>query len=175
MDVQVKRTEIEIWYPELPPTANKLYYNGTRLTDHARQYRERFRQHVQQHYGHQLNEFDEPNKKATDENTGKLIDVGTSNPNLIYGLTLIFYMDCVTTFDKLDLTPSKKARFRFVRTDLTNRIKFLEDCWKYAADIDDSLTFFASQMKIHSPEQQGVVLKYSVMPVENFGIRRYPM
>ena len=172
-DANGKRIQLAAWFPELPPTTNKLYYLGTRLKDEARAYRERFRQHLQQNYGHLISEMEEPNEKAKDPNSGELVDVRTRNPNLIYGISLIFYMDCLTSWGDIELPASRKAKFRFQKADLTNRIKFVEDCFKWSLDIDDSLTFWSQQMKVHSPEQQGVYIHYFVMQPEQFGVRRW--
>ncbi len=175
-DLKGKRIKLGIWYPELPPSTNKLYYLGTRLTTPARNYREHFRQHVQQTYGHFISEMEEPNYKAMVQvKQGKkfveeLKDVSTKNPNLVYGLSMTFYMDCLTSWSDLSKSPSKRASFRFKHEDVTNRIKFVEDCFKYALDIDDSLTFCSSQMKVHSPHTQGVHIYYYVMSPEQFGI-----
>lgn len=166
-----RRIKLVIWYPELPPTSNKIYFKGTRLTEVSRAYRENFRKYVQQHYGHQISEFVEANFKAKDPNTGELVDIRTQDPNLVFALNLYFYMDTLTSWNDMSVPKSRRARFRFQKTDLSNRIKLLEDCFKYAVDIDDSLTFEAKQKKIHaSPRDQGVYLEYYAVPVEQFGI-----
>lgn len=168
-----RRVRLNIWYPVLPPTSNKIYFKGTRLTDAARTYREQFRQYVQQYYGHQLTELVEPNDKVADPNSGKLIDFRTRDPNLIFQLDLYFYMDWRTSWSDDTVPPSRKARFRFAKVDLSNRIKLLEDCFKYATDIDDSLTFASTQRKVQA-DQEGVMLDYYVVPVESFGFTRLP-
>lgn len=166
-----RRQRIQVWYPELPPSANAIYFGGTRLTDTAREYKERFRQYMQQNYGHQLSEFVEPNEQATDDK-GETYNVRTKDPNLIFGITLVFYMDCLTSWESIELSKSRKAKFRFAKTDLTNRIKFVEDCFKQVLDIDDSLTFSSTEVKIHRPEQPGVWIDYYAVPVEQFGVPR---
>lgn len=171
-DENGRRQRLEVWYPELPPSANAIYFAGTRLTDTAREYKERFRQYLQQKYGHQLNEFVEPNEKYTDPKDGKAKDLNTKAPNLIFGIVLAFYMDCLTSWGNANLPKSRRAKFRFAKTDLTNRIKFVEDCFKSTVDIDDSLTFESTEMKFHSPEHQGVYINYYVVPVEKFWVPR---
>lgn len=170
-DANGRRQQITIWYPILPPSANAIYFNGTRLTDAAREYKEQFRQYVQQKYGHQLSEFVEPNEMAKDDD-GELYPLRTKDPNLVFGITLIFYMDCLTSWGNEGIPKSRRAKFRFAKTDLTNRIKFVEDCFKSIIGIDDSLTFTSLESKIHSPDNQGVYISYTASPVEGFGIPR---
>jgi len=167
-----RRQRIQVWYPELPPSANAIYFSGTRLTDTAREYKERFRQYMQQYYGHQLNEFVEPNEKYTDPKDGKTKDLRTQAPNLIFGIELTFFMDCLTSWGDSTLPKSRRAKFRFAKTDVTNRIKFVEDCFKTVLDIDDSLTFDSRERKIHNLEQQGVHIDYFVVPVEQYNLPR---
>jgi hypothetical protein len=169
-DEHGRRQRITVWYPELPPSANAIYFSGTRLTDAAREYKERFRQFLQQNYGHQLNEFVEPNEKYTDPESGKTRDLKTKDANLIFGITLVFYMDCLTTWGDATLSKSRRAKFRFAKTDLTNRIKFVEDCFKSVIDIDDSLTFESNEKKFHSPANQGVYIDYYAVPVETYWV-----
>jgi Holliday junction resolvase RusA-like endonuclease len=168
------KTSITIWFPELPPTANKLYYMGTRLKNDAREYRERFKMYVVQHYLHEFGEMPQPNRKAFDKKSDAVIDVATEEPNLLFGLDLKFYMDCLTTWGDENLYKSQRAKFRFKKTDLSNRIKFIEDCFKHSMDIDDSLTFVSSQMKIHSPKQEGVMITYYVIQPEQVAVPRAP-
>lgn len=168
------RTSITIWFPELPPTANKLYYLGTRLKDDAREYRERFKMHMAQNYLHEFGEMPQPNRRAFDKKADAVIDVATAEPNLLFGLNLYFYMDCLTTWGDETVYKSQRAKFRFKKVDLSNRIKFIEDCFKYSMDIDDSLTFMSSQMKVHSPKQEGVMLHYYVLQPEHVGIPKVP-
>jgi len=171
-DPQGERIGLSVWYPELPPTANKIYYMGTRLRENAREYRERFKMHVSQNYLHMFQDMPQPNAQAKDPNTGDILDIRTAKPNLIFGLQLFFYMDALTSWGDQSISTSKRAKFRFAKSDLSNRVKFVEDCFKWSVGIDDSLTFFSQQMKVHSPNQPGVLLNYFVVPVENFNIPR---
>jgi hypothetical protein len=165
-----RRIHIQVWYPELPPSTNHIYSKGSRLTDEARAYKERFKQYMQQNFGHQINEFVEANNKGTDPKTGELIDVSTKDPNLIFMIQLIFYMDLLTSWGNQEVFPSQRARFRFKTVDLTNRVKFVEDCFKYSIGLDDSLTFVSTQMKVHNPAQEGVMITYYAVPPEQFGV-----
>jgi len=171
-DESGRRQRIQVWYPELPPSANAIYFGGTRLTDTAREYKERFRQYVQQNYGHQISEFVEPNEKYQDPETGKIKDLKTKDPNLIFGIEFVFYMAVFSTWGDLNIPRSRRARFRFATTDVSNRTTFAEDCLKSVLDTDDSLTFFSREMKVHAPNHQGVYIDYYVVPVENFGVPR---
>jgi len=169
-DATGRRIYIQVWFPELPPSTNHIYAKGSRLTNEARAYKERFKQYMLQNYGHQINEFVEPNNKVLDQETGKLIDFSTKDPNLVFGIQFVFCMDCLTSWGDETIYPSQRAKFRFKEVDLTNRIKFVEDCFKYAMGIDDSLTFMATQMKRHQPRQEGVWITYFVTDPTAFGI-----
>lgn len=167
------KDNLTIWFPELPPTSNHLYFKGTRLTNKARDYRERFKMYVVQNYLHLFADMPQPNKLSKDED-GNIIPIETLEPNLIFGLNLNFFMNLLTSWGNESISKSRRAKFRFTKVDLTNRIKFLEDCFKYSMDIDDSLTFMSSQRKIHSPNQDGVLLEYYVLPIEAAGIPKAP-
>lgn len=174
LDDKGRRLYLKIWYPELPPTSNKLYFKGTRLTSPARDYRERFKMYVVQNYLHMFGEMPQPNELYTDPETRNLAPLQTVEPNLVFGLNLVFYMNLLTSWGDESMYKSRRARFRFTKVDLTNRIKFLEDCFKYSMDIDDSLTFASSQRKLHSTEHEGVAIEYYVLPIESTGIPRVP-
>lgn len=182
-DDKGRRVFLQVWYPELPPSTNHIYIQGTRLTQEARTYRESFRQYMQQNYGHQISELIEPNRKEMRnvkekhgdkyEYVQKVIDVETQEPNLVCSLQLVFYMNCLTTWGDTGVPPSQRAKFRFREVDVSNRIKFVEDCFKIVVGLDDSLTFAATQMKMHSPSQEGVYITYSIVAPEQFGIPRF--
>jgi hypothetical protein len=173
-DESGKRVGVSVWYPELPPSANKIYsyHKGVRLTSTSREYRERFKMHVSQYYLHQFGEMPMPNIQGLDPKTGNAIDIRTGDPNLIFGLQLYFYMDTMTSWGDERIYKSQRAKFRFSKSDLSNRIKFVEDCFKWSIGIDDSLTFFIQQAKVHSPDKDGVLLNYYTVPVENFNVPR---
>lgn len=173
-DASGRRTRLEIWYPEMPPTSNLIYFKGTRLTEKARDYRERFKMYVVQNYLHQFGEMPQPNKLVKSPETGDMIPIETEEPNLIFGLQLVFYLDLLTSWGVANIPASRRAKFRFKKVDLTNRIKFMEDCFKYSMDIDDSLTFESTQRKIHSPDREAVYLHYYMMPVEMVNVQRVP-
>ena len=121
------REHLHVVYPELPPTSNKLYDRGTILTKHAREYAERFAEFMRNHL-HEINEMD---------------------PQALYALHLrFFFFELVNrSYNNPDFPPSKRAKTRYKKIDLTNRIKLLEDCVRDALAIDDSHTFAASQEK----------------------------
>lgn len=121
------RDSFQVTYGELPPTSNKIYFRGTQLTAKAREYAERFAEQMRQHL-HLINEMD---------------------PNALYALHLrFFFFELVNkSWNNMDLPPSKRAKSRYKKIDLSNRIKLLEDCIRDALAIDDSQTFAASQEK----------------------------
>lgn len=122
------RTVLEVSYPVIPPTSNKLYFRGTMLTEVARKYGEEFAKFMAQNHGAEILEM------ARDG---------------VYALHLRFF------FSKLEnarwgdpkCPPSKVPKSRYKKIDLSNRIKLLEDCIRDALAIDDSQTFAASQEK----------------------------
>lgn len=172
-DSKGRRISITVWFPSLPPSANKIYFKGTMLQTPAREYREQFKMHMAQHYLHQFGEMPQPNTTYVDKK-GDTVDLATKEPNLVFGLHLAFYMDWLTSWGDERVYASQRAKFRFKKVDLSNRIKFVEDCFKYALGIDDSLTFYSTQMKVQSPEKEGVMITYFVLDPERFGIPRVP-
>lgn len=143
-------TSWSFFYPVLPPTGNHLYVRGVILKDKARKYKAEFTQWMAQTQGHVINEMPDPK----------------SDPNLLFALHLAFYMPC------LNAGWPKTSKERFKKIDTTNRIKFLEDCLRDALAIDDSLTFCASQRKIHSTEKQGVWMCLEVVDPATVGVPR---
>lgn len=123
---------IHIIYPKLPPTSNKLYFQGTRLTGAAREYAEQFAHFVAKNYLHLITQM---------------------NPDAVYEISLDFYFETVvnSSFKNPSIKPSKQAQDRYKRFDLSNRIKLLEDCVRDAIGIDDSRTFEMHQRKLHDP------------------------
>jgi hypothetical protein len=117
----------DVTYEELPPTSNKIYFRGTQLTQQARDYAERFSSSMRP-YLHIASQLD---------------------PNAIYALHLRFFFHELVnlSWNNPDFPPSKRAKSRYKRIDLSNRIKLLEDCIRDALAVDDSQTFAASQEK----------------------------
>lgn len=148
------RDRIHFVYPIIPPTSNKLYIRGTILTPVAREYAERFSQYIVQTHGWEINEMD---------------------PQQIYALHLRFYMVGLEnpTWNNPNISPSKRAKTRYKRVDLSNRIKLLEDCVRDALDIDDSHTFAASQEKIQveTEDQERVEIIVQRVNRSLFGMR----
>lgn len=177
-DENGRRRLLNIWYPELPPTSNKIYFKGTMLTTKARAYKESFKMYVQQNYGHELSELVEPNLKKMVLNVkqkdgtvrNEEQDFETKYPNMVFGLSLTFYTNWLTSWDDQSVAPSHRAKFRFKKIDLTNRVKLLEDCFRDAVGVDDSLTFWSTQRKVHSPDKDAVLIEYYTVPVTQFGI-----
>jgi Holliday junction resolvase RusA-like endonuclease len=108
-----------------------------------------------QNYGHQILELIDPSK----------------DPTVIFALHLTFYLDCINeSWDNPNFSPSKRASSRYKRVDLSNRIKLLEDCLKYSVVLDDSLTFSATQEKVHDPTSPRVRIELVKANPELFGI-----
>lgn len=129
------RNILQITYPVIPPTSNKLYFRGTMLTAVAREYAESFSQFAMQRFGSEILEMD---------------------TSALYALHLRFFMHGLEnqSWNNPKVAPSRRAKTRYKRIDLSNRIKLLEDCIRDALDIDDSQTFAASQEKHQIPSDQ---------------------
>lgn len=168
-------TPLSIWYPVMPPSSNRLYFKGTRLTEEARAYKEQFKMYVQQNYGALLAQLPEPNHMVTDAQ-GMPKAVSTKDPNMVFVLRLVFYLNCLNeTWNRMDLPKSRRSTFRFKKVDLSNRVKLLEDCFRDAVGIDDALTFESTQRKVHSPDKEGVWLYYEQSHVSYYGIPEVTM
>jgi hypothetical protein len=147
--------QLDVWYPILPPTANKIYVRGSILRTEARQYREEFRKFLHTNYGHLIQELPNPKK----------------DPNIVFKLVLVMHLNCLNeSWNNPKIHKSRRSDTRYKRIDLTNRIKFFEDCIKDAVDIDDSLTFEAAQYKMHSPDKEGIRFILQVAKAEHYGV-----
>lgn len=142
---------LTIIYPELPPTSNHIYIRGTMLTSKARKYAEDFAKFAAQNY---------------------LADIGRLNPNSIYAVHLRFYFESLlnASFDNPRVAPSKRAKTRYKRLDLDNRIKLLTDCVRDAIGVDDSHIFAASQEKHQDPANPHVEITVQEVAPELFGV-----
>lgn len=142
---------LKIIYGELPPSSNKIYFRGTILTKKAREYAERFSLQVAREY---------------------LPAISQLNPEALYGLHLHFYFETVVnwTFRDMKLPVSKRAKSRYKKFDLTNRIKLLEDCVRDSLAIDDSQTFVACQEKHMDPTNPRVEIFIHEVQPTLFGV-----
>jgi len=123
---------LKIVYPGLPPTSNKIYFRGTQLTAKAREFAESFAMYSAQHHTHEITRM---------------------NRDGIYAVHLRFFMELVNlSWNNPEVAPSRRAKERYKRIDLDNRIKLLTDCVRDAIDIDDSRFFAGSQEKHHDPD-----------------------
>jgi Holliday junction resolvase RusA-like endonuclease len=145
---------LHIIYPKLPPSSNKIYFKGTILTGEARRFKAGFSQYCTQKYLNDVAKHINP------------------SPLTIYGVYLKFYFESLVnkTFNDFSVPESKRAKTRYKKVDLTNRIKLLEDCVRDLIAVDDSRTFFSGQEKhqdLDNPRVEAYV--YEVSP-EYFGI-----
>lgn len=144
---------LEMVYPELPPSSNKIYFMGTRLTAHARAYAEKFSHYMFREYGAQVMQLDKDG---------------------LYAVHLRFYFDALEneTYGNNQIAPSRRAKTRYKKIDLTNRIKLLEDCIRDLIDIDDSHTFAASQEKHQDPGHERVEIVIHRVEPGDFGLSK---
>lgn len=113
---------LKMVYNELPPSSNKIYFRGTILKKEAREYAERFSYHITREYLHLINQVD---------------------PQAIYSISLFFYFESLLneTYGDLRIPEKKRAKTRYKKLDLSNRVKLVEDCARDAIGVDDSHTF----------------------------------
>lgn len=136
---------------KFPPSSNKLYFRGTSLTRVARVFAEDFAKEMFQQYGHLLTSID--SKK-------------------LYAVHLHFYFDTVVneTWNNPEVKPSKRAKERYKKFDLDNRIKLLTDCIRDFIDVEDSHFFAASQEKHMDPKDPRIEFFIQEIQPEDFGV-----
>jgi hypothetical protein len=101
------------------------------MTDVAKQYRSDFLMQTRSTYGHLFNQLNDSDLA-------------------VYAVHLIFHMDLLNiSWNNPEFPPSKRAKSRYKKVDLDNRIKLLTDCVRNAMGIDDSRIFAGSQEKHH--------------------------
>jgi Holliday junction resolvase RusA-like endonuclease len=111
---------------DLPPSSNNIYYNikgGRALTSEARSWKRRA--------VHSMVE------------QGNLCLDTSFEPDSKYGIELYFFFKAVENegWYKRDKNGNRKAKSRWKKIDLSNRIKLLEDALKDATGVDDSAIF----------------------------------
>ena len=142
---------LKMVFPLLPPSSNHIYIRGTILTTKAREYAEQFSKFAAQHHLHQINQM---------------------NPQGIFALHLKFFFETLVneTFNNPEVSPSRRAKTRYKKIDLSNRVKLLEDCVMDALEIDDSHTFAASQEKHQDPKNPRVEIEIEEVSPSLFGL-----
>ena len=138
-------------YPVLPPTSNRIYFRGTQLTAVAREYAEAFAKFAAQNHLHEINQL---------------------NHHGIFAIHLRFFFEELTnsSWNNPAVKPSKRAKDRYKRLDLDNRIKLLTDCVRDAIDIDDSRVFAGSQEKHQDATRPRVEIYVQEVDPEMFGV-----
>lgn len=147
------RNLLYVNYPVVPPTSNRLYFRGTRLTEVSRKYAEDFAKFMMQNHGSEILEMDRDS---------------------VYALHLKFFLHRLENarWNDPKCPPSKRPKTRYKRLDLSNRIKLLEDCIRDALDIDDCQTFAGSQEKHQVPDSEPERVEIIVQRVDGrlFGL-----
>ncbi|MCA8939381.1 MAG: RusA family crossover junction endodeoxyribonuclease [Planctomycetes bacterium] len=123
---------------ELPPSSNKIYYNkgkGRGLLAKADAYKTRFSNGLNQQLVRQA--------------------VGSLDPNGLYELRLLFLMHGVGNSGW-----PKKAKKRFRKMDVDNRVKLVWDATSEATGVDDRNNFILQAFKgpVETPQEEGVLL-----------------
>lgn len=141
-------------YPVLPPSANHIYIKGHILTTEARRYSEQFSMYCTQNYMHLINSELSP------------------SPTSLYGLHLRFFFETVINkdYNNLKIPESRRAKTRYKRFDLTNRVKLLEDCVRDVIGIDDCMTFVATMEKHMDPSFPRVEIYVHEVDPSLFGV-----
>lgn len=139
---------LHLVFAGLPPTSNHIFVKGHILTREARDYAEQFSKEMvrYQHLIHQMNE----------------------SADVVYGVHLRFYMNLVNeSWNNPSVAPSKRAKSRYKKIDLDNRVKLITDCVRDAIAVDDSHIFAASQEKHHvlpGPQEHVEIMVHEVDP-----------
>lgn len=151
VQVEPDLKELTVTYDILPPTSNRIYFKGTILTREAREYAERFSHHVRQY----------------------LPSIFRLDPEAAFHVELYFYFPSLEndTWNDPKVAPSKRAKQRYKKIDLDNRIKLLLDCFRDAIGIDDSQVFSSSQEKRQDPIHPRVEILLRAVSPELFGLR----
>lgn len=143
---------LHLIYPVLPPSSNKLYFRGTQLTAKARKYKEDFRSYMRRY----------------------LAEISEFPAGLVYAIHLRFYFKSLVnpTFNNPKVPPKKRAKTRYKKIDLDNRIKLLTDCVRDVLAIDDSHAFAGSQEKHQCAkgEPEKVEIYVQVVDPKLFGL-----
>lgn len=140
-----------IYRGDMPPSANKIYFRGSILTPASRKFAESFSKHVAQNHLHQLNDID---------------------PKSLYAVHLRFYFETVinASFDNPKIAESKRAKNRYKRFDLDNRIKLLTDCVRDAIGVDDCQFFELTQEKHQDPKDPRIEIMIKKVDPKDFGL-----
>jgi Holliday junction resolvase RusA-like endonuclease len=137
--------DLHMTFDRLPPTSNKIYIMGTKLRTESRQYAEWFAAEARKY----MHLFSQMNEQG------------------VFALHLRFYMNLVNaSWNDLTIPQSRRAKDRYKRIDLSNRVKLIEDCVRDAISIDDSHTFAASQEKHHEPDESKQRVEVFVQEVD---------
>lgn len=140
-----------IYRGDMPPSANKIYFRGSILTPASRKFAEGFSKFVAQNHLHQLTDID---------------------PEAVYAVHLRFFFETIinASWNDPKVPASKRAKNRYKRFDLDNRIKLLTDCVRDAIGVDDCQFFAASQEKHQDSKDPRIeILIHQVNP-EDFGV-----
>lgn len=137
----------------MPPTSNHIYFRGTILTKQAREYAEQFSFFVVRQY---------------------LPEISQLNKDGVFALHLKFYFETLvnSSFDNPSVPASKRAKSRYKRFDLSNRVKLLEDCIRDAIAIDDSQTLAVSLEKHQDPVDPRVEILVQEVDPTLFGVQQ---
>jgi Holliday junction resolvase RusA-like endonuclease len=148
-------TTIAMAFDGLPPTSNKIYVRGRILTTEARVYQEQFSANGRKY----LSIFTQ---------MGGPIDDDTA-----YAVHLRFFMNLLNeSWNDMSVAPSRRAKTRYKKIDLDNRIKLVTDCVRDLVGVDDSHIFAASQEKHHinSGQQERVEILVQTVDPRLFGL-----
>ena len=136
----------------MPPSVNRLYRRGQHgmviLTDEARAYHEHVKQVISDKYLHLLNRF-------------------PIHPEIVYGFSITLYFSAIENpgwfefYTKGKQKGERKAKTRYKRVDIDNRVKFLQDTVTKTVGIpDDSQIFVGHQRKVKGNTDHVIVRLY---------------
>lgn len=123
-------TDLLRFYPDLPPSLNRLYYNipggGRGLVSKADAYKKRFVQWFSR----------------------EIMLLGSFDSNAAYELRLMFVLQTVTNKGW-----PKKAKNRWKRIDTDGLLKLIVDAMFKTCGVDDSAIFIHQPMKVEGPTE----------------------
>jgi len=144
---------LDVWIPFMPPTSNRIYRsfikNGrieVRLSDDAKRFKARAMQVIQQ-------------KGRT-----FLLQL---QPNIPYELKVVVFFE-----ELFNSGWPKKTENRYKRTDLSNRIKLIEDTVASAVGLDDSHNFRLTLEKQCDPQHPGLYVYLRETPETEVGLTK---
>ena len=139
---------VKLSLPGLPPSSNNAYFNlpkgGRALTKEGKKYKNETQTHLAQKYPKELQYF------------------VNNMPYLI-----VFRLTFESLQNKRWGAVKNAAESRYKKTDVTNRIKLLEDVLKDVTGVDDSNTLTFIVQKVEGPSEKTEIFAWATQREES--------